>query len=87
MANIAMTVDFEADVDEDDVDLSPFEEDEKDKMRRNLIADFATPLKPQKQTDIQGDHMQVYLRVRPFTSQEVQDGEAQVCHLSITSCK
>ena len=46
----------------------------KDPTKRNLIEDFATPLKELKDKK----HMNVYLRVRPFTSTELKNNEDKV---------
>ena len=57
------------------------QDDEEDDLRKNLLADLEpTPVK-QKVTSHQPDkeHMQIFLRVRPFSTQEIITGENQVC--------
>ena len=57
-------------------------------LKRNLLDDFATPVKPAAPASGKSDvtsvqpgqeHMKVYLRVRPFTADEINRGENQVC--------
>ncbi|KAI0213937.1 Kinesin-like protein KIF20A [Lamellibrachia satsuma] len=57
------------------------QDDEEDDLRKNLLADLEpTPVK-QKVTSHQPDkeHMQIFLRVRPFSTQEIITGENQGC--------
>ena len=46
----------------------------KDPTQRNLLDDFETPLKAVKNKH----HMNVYLRVRPFTQHELETSENKV---------
>ncbi len=58
-----------------------------DGLKRNLMCEFATPVKtvartstviPKQEIAADSDNMKVYLRIRPFTDNEVNKGENQV---------
>ncbi|XP_062331297.1 kinesin-like protein KIF20B isoform X3 [Osmerus eperlanus] len=51
-----------------------------DDLKRDLFADFsAIPSLPKNSVLLEKEHLQVYLRIRPFTSAENESGEAQDC--------
>ncbi|XP_047465927.1 kinesin-like protein KIF20A isoform X2 [Mugil cephalus] len=51
---------------------------EVDDLRRDLLGEFAA-LPAQESVSSQSENLQVYLRVRPFTAAESENGEAQDC--------
>ncbi|XP_016413727.1 kinesin-like protein KIF20B [Sinocyclocheilus rhinocerous] len=48
-------------------------------LRRNLSSDFSECSDFQDQSDLEKEHLKVYLRIRPFSSAEVENGESQDC--------
>ena len=65
----------------------------KDPLIKNLAAgDLDTPVKPATQPQTRHpcsqpqDHMKVYLRVRPLTAEEEEQGESQVSSCDIRDC-
>ncbi|KAM7408270.1 hypothetical protein PAMA_002125 [Pampus argenteus] len=55
------------------------EQVEVDNLKRDLSSDFSTISDPQQSSTEEREHLQVYLRIRPFTSAESHNGESQDC--------
>ncbi|KAM7385210.1 hypothetical protein PAMP_001304 [Pampus punctatissimus] len=55
------------------------EQVEVDNLKRDLSSDFRTISDPQQSSTEEREHLQVYLRIRPFTSAESHNGESQDC--------
>uniref|UniRef100_A0A8C1ZGY9 Kinesin family member 20Ba n=1 Tax=Cyprinus carpio TaxID=7962 RepID=A0A8C1ZGY9_CYPCA len=48
-------------------------------LRRNLSSDFSECSDFQDPSDLEKEHLKVYLRIRPFSSAEIENGESQDC--------
>ncbi|XP_058605736.1 kinesin-like protein KIF20B isoform X2 [Onychostoma macrolepis] len=48
-------------------------------LRRNLSSDFSECSDFQDPSDLEKEHLKVYLRIRPFSSVEIENGESQDC--------
>ncbi|XP_043119675.1 kinesin-like protein KIF20B isoform X2 [Puntigrus tetrazona] len=48
-------------------------------LRRNLSSDFSECSDFQDPSELEKEHLKVYLRIRPFSSAEIENGESQDC--------
>ncbi|TRY77555.1 hypothetical protein DNTS_001966 [Danionella cerebrum] len=48
-------------------------------LRRNLSSEFKECSSFQHSSDLEKEHLKVYLRIRPFSAAEVENGESQDC--------
>ncbi|XP_052001828.1 kinesin-like protein KIF20B [Xyrauchen texanus] len=48
-------------------------------LRRNLSSEFSEHSDFQDPTDLEKEHLKVYLRIRPFSGAETENGESQDC--------
>ncbi|XP_049455824.1 kinesin-like protein KIF20B isoform X1 [Epinephelus fuscoguttatus] len=55
------------------------EQVEVDDLKRDLSSEFSTLPDPQHSSNEEREHLQVYLRIRPFSSAENDNGESQDC--------
>ncbi|XP_040906538.1 kinesin-like protein KIF20B [Toxotes jaculatrix] len=55
------------------------EQTEVDELKRDLSSEFSPLPDPQRSSGEEREHLQVYLRIRPFTSAESNNGESQDC--------
>ncbi|XP_074503155.1 kinesin-like protein KIF20B isoform X2 [Sebastes fasciatus] len=55
------------------------EQVEVDDLKRDLSSEFSTLPDPQHSSIEEKEHLQVYLRIRPFSSAESNNGESQNC--------
>ncbi|KAM3605690.1 uncharacterized protein V6R79_003069 [Siganus canaliculatus] len=52
---------------------------EADDLKRHLSSDFSSLPDPQHSSAEEKEHLQVYLRIRPFSPAELENGESQDC--------
>ncbi|XP_052386593.1 kinesin-like protein KIF20B isoform X2 [Carassius gibelio] len=48
-------------------------------LRRNLSSEFSECSDCQDPSDLEKEHLKVYLRIRPFSAAEIENGESQDC--------
>ncbi len=76
--------DFSGDEDTLDINLDDLDDlPDKDPIAKNLSNEFTVEPTPSKILTRQSishnrEHMKVYLRIRPFTEKEIEDGQSQV---------
>ncbi|KTF90598.1 hypothetical protein cypCar_00024183 [Cyprinus carpio] len=49
-------------------------------LRRNLSSEFSECSDCQDPSDLEKEHLKVYLRIRPFSAAEIENGESQIIH-------
>ncbi|XP_065111308.1 kinesin-like protein KIF20B isoform X2 [Paramisgurnus dabryanus] len=52
---------------------------EVEDLKRNLSSEFSECSDFQDPTDLEKEHLKVYLRIRPFSAAEIENGESQDC--------